>query len=316
MIELFALRNDRIERLEGLKGFGPSRGVSWVRCVEPVEADLESISELLRMPLQDLKESVEEDARSKLTVGRHIELIFSVPSMSEGEVLTVPLHIFAVGSLLVTVERKSIKVLGDLSKALIENKRRFLFRKHTAYFIYYVLDKVNDEFLYFVDKISLKLELFRERKALSKDAIQKIYDTSITLSYFNQSLIANIDVLNELRKSYFRMFSQEDRDNFSELYYDALQVLDTEKIQRELLSNLFSMHSTLIGNELNYFMRIVALVALLSTVPMLITSIFSMNIRNVPLVQGEHAFFVILGLIAVSSIASFILFRWFARKWQ
>ncbi|MBI4438506.1 magnesium transporter CorA family protein [Candidatus Woesearchaeota archaeon] len=315
MIEIFVMPADRIERAEHTSIEESSRhmdsgrkGTVWVRCVKPVIEDIETVAALTGIPLDELKESVEGDERSKVSIGRHIEIIFRAPLKEDGEVVTVPIRIYAAGNTVVTVEGSPTRILSELSYALVGNRRRFLFRKPTGYFIYYVLDKVNDEFLYYIDKISINIEVFR-KKTLNRQDIGSIYATSISLSYFNQSLIANIEVLNELRKSYPKLFSHEDRKHFSELYHDALQILDTEKIQRELLSNLFNMHSSIAGNELNYFMKIVALVALLSTLPNLITSIFSMNVGSAPIVQGRNAFYIILGMIVVSSVLSYVAYR-------
>ena len=316
MIEIFLLKEDKIERHEYSESLVLDlKGSIWIRCLEPSEKDIESLSLLTKIPPDEFKDTVEGDERSKVSVNKHIEIIYRTPAIFEDEVITIPLYIFAIGNIIATIERRPNKVLADLSKALIENKRKFLFKKPGGYFIFYVLDRINDEFLYFIDKISIKIDLFREKRALSKESIEKIYNTSITLSYFNQSLIANIEVLNELRKSYYKLFEQEDRRHFSELYYDALQILDTEKIQRELLTNLFNMHSTIVGNELNYFMKIVALVALLSTVPTLITNIFAMNVVKTPIVDHPYAFYIILGMIIFAALVSYFFFKYFERKW-
>ncbi|MBI3033601.1 magnesium transporter CorA family protein [Candidatus Woesearchaeota archaeon] len=323
MIELFLLKEENIQRLEHsyasktLEWMNSSgKGTIWIRCVNHNSEDLEALAELTKIPIEEFKESLDENERSKVSVSKHLEIVYRAPTAQNGEIITLPAYIYSIGSLIVTIERTPLKVLSDLSAALMDNKRRFLFKKPGGYFIFYVLDKVNDEFLHFMDKISIKVEMFRDRGALSKENIQKIYDSSIALSYFNQAIIANIEALNELRKSYYKLFSPEDRKNFSELYYDALQILDTEKVQRDVLTNLFNMHSTISGNEMNYFMKIVALVALLSTLPNIITSIFSMNIKHTPIIDGQYAFYVILAVIIMSSAASYFVYKLFSRKWQ
>ena len=322
MIELFHMQTERIEKLDLTETqktknwLSPSRGTVWLRCTEPSQEDIKALSEITTIPEDDLKGAIEENERSKVSVEKHIEIIFSVPVQEGNEIVTRPIYVYAIGNIVVTAEKKPINTLNQLSSALLENKRKFLFKKPSVYFIFYILDKMNGEFLFYIDKLSLKIEIFKNRGALSKQNIDRIYDTSLTLSYFNQSLIANIEVLNELRKSYFKIFEQEDREHFTELYYDALQILDTEKIQREVLSNLLNMQSIITSNELNQFMKVVAFVALFSTMPMLITSIFSMNILHTPIVEGPYAFYIIIAILASSAILSYTLFKLFTKKWQ
>ncbi len=322
MIELFHMQLERIEKLDLTEiqktknWLSPTRGIVWLRCTEPSQEDIKVLAELTTIPEDDLKGAIEENERSKVSVEKHIEIIFSVPVQEGNEIVTRPIYVYAIGNIVITAEKKPINTLNQLSFALLENKRKFLFKKPSGYFIFYVLDKMNGEFLFYIDKLSLKIEIFKDRGALSKQNIDRIYDTSLTLSYFNQSLIANIEVLNELRKSYFKIFEQEDREHFTELYYDALQILDTEKIQREVLSNLLNMQSIITSNELNQFMKVVAFVALFSTLPMLITSVFSMNIRHTPIVEGTYAFYIIIAILASSAIISYLLFKLFTKKWQ
>ncbi|MBI2133242.1 magnesium transporter CorA family protein [Candidatus Woesearchaeota archaeon] len=321
MIELFQMQAEKIERLEHLdlkktKEFIDSagKGTVWIRVIRPENDEIGVLAELTSLSVDEFKESIEEEERSRVSVNKHLKIVYSSPSKEGDEILTSPIYIYAYGNQVITIERGPNKILSDLSTALLENKRKFLFKKPIGYFIFYILDKVNDEFLHFIDRISVRIDLFKDYKALSNQNIQKIYDSSISLSYFNQAIIANIEVLNELRKSYYKLLSHDDRKHFSELYFDALQILDTEKIQRELLSNLFNMQSTIASNELNYFMKIVALVALLSTLPNIITSIFSMNVKNVPIVSGDNAFYVLLGLIVFSSAISYLIYKIFEKR--
>ncbi len=317
MIELFLMQAEKIERLEHKDDIARThsyiesagKGTVWIRCTNPEQDEINALSEITKLSVDEFKDSIEEEERSRVSVNKHLKIVYSSPLKEGEEVITSPIHIYAIGNLLITIEKSQNKVLGDLSSALIENKRKFLFKKPLGYFIFYILDKVNDEFLHFIDRISMRIDLFKENKKFSNEHIQRIYDSNISLSYFNQSIIANVEVLNELRKSYFKLFDHEDRKHFSELYYDALQILDTEKIQRELLTNLFNMQATIASNELNYFMKIVAIVALLSTLPNLITSIFSMNVQNVPIVNSPYAFYILLGLIVASSAISFIIYK-------
>lgn len=315
MQEIFVLRNERIESISReefakyseLTHLGKS--TVWLRCVSPDADEISAISEITKIPVDEFKESVEEDERSKVSVNRHLEIVFRTPAVEEGEIITLPIYIYAVGSTIVTIERKKCKVLADLSAALLENKRRFLFKKPAGYFIFYVLDKVNDEFLHFIDKISVKLDLFKDRGAWTRDNIESIYDSSIALSYFNQALIANIEVLNELRKSYYKLFGEDDRRHFTELYNDALQILDTEKVQREVLTNLFNMQSIITANRLNRFMKAVAFFALIITIPTLITNIYGMNLAYLPLSSNKYAFFILLGFMTAISLILYYFYR-------
>ena len=52
------------------------------------------------------------------------------------------------------------------------------------------------------------------KKELDDEWIEKIRDSSVTLSFFHQSLVANLEVLNTLRKTFFKYFGKHPEDLF------------------------------------------------------------------------------------------------------
>jgi magnesium transporter len=121
-------------------------------------------------------------------------------------------------------------------------------------------------------------------------------------------LVADLEVLNQLRKSYHRAFTPENRKQFAELYFDLLQVLDTEKIQRDSIANLFNMQAVIASNRLNDFMKKVTVVAILVAVPTFISGIYGMNVK-LPFQESEHTFWLLIGIMATIASALIILFR-------
>ncbi|MBN2454810.1 magnesium transporter CorA family protein [Candidatus Woesearchaeota archaeon] len=320
MLELFTLVHDRIEHLEHVQ-LGRTvtwmrtigRGTVWIRCLKPDADDISTLSQLSRIPIDELKDSIEEPERPKLSTIRHLEIVYSVPAIEEDDVVTKPFYIYVSGNMIITIEKAESQIIKDTISAMKANKKRFLFRKPIDGFVVYLLDNFNDDFLRFIDRISVRVDLFKEKGSLSKESIEKIYDSSLTLSYFNQSLIANLEVLNELRKSYYKIFTQDTRNQFSELYLDVLQIIDTEKIQREGVSNLFNMQSIMTTNKLNSFMKTVTLLAIIIAVPTLISGIYGMNVE-LPLSDNKYVFYMLMGLMAIISLLLIWAFRVFEKR--
>lgn len=317
MIELFTLGKDRIESMEHTD-IGKTmtwvrivggRSTVWIRCVNPDDEKISLLSQISRIPIEEFRESVEEEERPKLSVNRYLEVVYGAPDLEEGDVVTVPIYIYTINNLIITIEKKPNAVLNEISKSMYANKRRFLFKRPIGHFIFFMLDKINDEFLKYIDRIAVKVEVFKEKGGLSTENVAKIYDSSVTLSYFNQALIANIEVVNELRKSYYKSFRDEDRRHFSELYFDALQVMDTEKIQRDVISSLFNMQAVINSNRLNNFMKTVAFIALIIMVPTFITGFYGMNLDYMPLIHNRYAFHILLIIMLVVVFGLFSIYK-------
>lgn len=306
MIETFALRGDRIIRPKPAS-FG--KALVWVRCVKPSLKDLNVLSRFSKIPVEEFEELLSEEERPKISVDKYMEIIYRAPHRIRDDIVTMPVYIYVRGKLLITIEKHPYASLTHLSDYMKKNRYRFLFRKSIGHFVFFILDKVNDDFLTQIDKIAVRVDILEERKSFSEEHIEHIYDSSITLTHFNQALLANLEVLNALRKSYFRSFTSRDRRQFSELYFDVLQIIDTEKIQRETITHLFNLQSVIVSNRLNIFMKRLTSIMAIIMIPTLISGIYGMNFINLPLKYHEHGFFIILGIMLLVSVILIALFK-------
>jgi magnesium transporter len=312
MIEVFSFNektgNVKKEDLTKIKN-----KTSWVRIVSPDPTQLQLLSKETGVPIEELQESLEEEERPKVSSGKYLEVIYRAPYVLDDELETLPVYFYILENKLVTVEKRPLPVFDNISEDLSQNKKKFLFKKGFAYFIHFVIDKINDDFLIRIDRIASKIDIFENfsKKQMKVEDLEKLYDQSVILSFFNQALIANVEVLNLLRKGYYKQIPRKDRHHFEELYYDVLQVLDTEKIQREVLSNLINVHAVLASSRLNEFMKQLTIIALIITIPTILSGLFGMNFVHIPLRNHPLGFYIttagILGL-------TFIIYLLFSKK--
>jgi magnesium transporter len=308
MIDVFSFKKDKIQKIKIEK---LSKGKSWIRAVNPDHEEIKKLSKYTEIPLEELQESFEEDERPRITTEKYIEIIYRAPYLENDEITTLPLYIYIYKNRLITIEKKPNHVLTNIKESMDNNKFKFLFRKGYGYFIFFILDKINDEFLLNIDKIAANIDVYEEvtKRDLTRKDLEKIYEQSVTLSFFNQALIANIEVLNSLKKGYFIHFKEKDKELFEELYFDALQVLDTEKIQREAITNLFNLQSAISSSKLNEFIKKLTSIALIIAIPTLISGMFGMNFLNIPLRSHPYGFYITSFFILLISIFVFLYFR-------
>jgi len=285
--------------------------LSWVRIVDPDPDTIKLVAQITKLPLSELQESFEEEERPKVASGDYLEIIYRAPSVVDNELETIPIYFYIFANKLVTIEKKPLKILDNLANNMSKNKSRFLFKKGFAYFVFYLMDKINDDFLLQIDKIAARIDIYENfsKKDMSAEDIEKLYDQSVTLSFFNQALIANVEVLNSLKKGYYKFIPRKDRINFEELYYNVLQILDTEKIQREALTNLINIHSILTSTRLNEFMKRLTVLALVIAIPTMISGIYGMNFQYIPLADHRYGFHILTALMFILILGFVYVFR-------
>ncbi len=290
-----------------------SRKLAWIRIVDLDEEKINLLSDYLNIPPEELRESLEEEERPKVSYNKYLEIIYRAPYMINDELETLPIYFYLFKDKLVTIEKKPLKIIDDLSIRMQNNNAKFLFKKGFSYFVFYVIDKINDDFLARIDKIGSKIDIYENfsKKDMSVKDVEKVYDQSVTLSFFNQALLANLEVLNSLKKSFSRLIPKTDNKLFEEAYFDVLQIIDTEKIQREAVANLINVHSIITSTRLNNFMKRLTIIALIMAVPTMISGIFGMNFLHIPLKNHPLGFYI---TVAVIGAITFLIYYLFTKK--
>lgn len=298
-MNIYKLVKNRIKKIP----FGKidKKGIIWIRSVSPDAEELQHLISVSNIPLEELQETVEEEERPRLFKKNYIELIYAAPHLFKGEGLqTTEIYFYISNNLVITIEEEPNKILDKIEGKCKENLNRFMFESH-GQFLFHVLDEINDEFLYRIERIAKNLDAFKVRDLTGMD-LRKLFNANMASAYFNQAIIANLEVLNQLKKCHHKAFQAEDRANFNELYIDKLQILDTEKIQRELIMNLINIQSITSTERLNHTMKRLTGLALLIAVPTLVTSMYGMNIP-LPFQDWEHSFGIIMGGTVILSFA-------------
>ena len=289
------------------------RSSSWCRVVNPSEAELDLLVSFLGLDDED-KEDIQfflkEGARSRVEKGDLLMIVYSVPVIVDGEAETEQIMIFAKRSLAVTIEAKKSHVCQKFFDLALKNKGRYLFKRNAGFFVTELIDETNTRFLRHVNRIEASIDLIESQSGLlTNEQVNAISSANSTLSFFNQSTLANIEVLNSLRKTHHESLTKENREEFQDIYYDALQILDALKLQREMIMNIFNIQSILSNNQMNAFMKKLTALALIIMIPTLISGIYGMNVAGLPFAGGPEAFWIVIGVMLLITGTLYAVFR-------
>ena len=109
-------------------------------------------------------------------------------------------------------------------------------------------------------------------------------------------------------------YYEEDQDLLEDVLTENQQAIQMTSIATELLSAMMDAFASIISNNLNSVMKILAALTIVVALPGTVGTFFGMNVP-LPLSDvSPFSFFLILGLsIAFSAIAAFIFYRrdWF-----
>ena len=299
MIQIFRTMDGRINEIsEPIEG-------CWISVVDPTATELVELSQKYQIDLHHLKAPLDEEERSRIEVEDNYTLIIvDVPITEERKeknyFVTIPCGIILTELCLITICLMDTPVLSNFKEGRVRNfwtykKTRFilqiLFRNASLYLQYLrIIDKKSDE----VEKqlhISTKNQELIELLELEK-----------SLVYFSTSLRGNELVLERLLKIEKIKQYPEDEELLDDVIIENKQAIEMSDIYSNILSGTMDAYASVISNNLNIVMKVLAVITIVMSIPTMIASFWGMNVP-VPFADSPFGFF---GLVGVSLVLTVI----------
>ena len=159
-----------------------------------------------------------------------------------------------------------------------------------------------------IDKKSLRVQAELHRSMKNKELIQ-LLELENSLVYFSTSLSANIGVYNKMGRLSAITQNEEYQDLYDDVVVETRQAVEMCNIYRDILSGTMDAYASVISNNVNTVMKLLAVITLIISIPTLIASLWGMNV-SVPFEGLSWGFWVIIGIcIVVTGVLAFFLIR-------
>jgi magnesium transporter len=289
----------------------------WIDAVNPTPEEKEFICSL-DIPRDFLTYSLDIDERSRIDEEDNgtTLIVVRVPYY-QGEkedipYVTVPLGIILAEKYIVTVCSQPTDIIrtfsgGKITKLSTTKRNRFALRLLMMTTVKFLDDvrSINKV----VDVLEDKLyESMRNTELLNLLKYQKSY------VYFAQALKQNELTLVRLsRLTSFKKF-EEDEDLLEDVITENTQAIDMTNISSSILASLMETFASVISNNLNVVMKILASVTIIMTIPNIITGFFGMNV-NFPGMISTHPVTVMIILITTVTLTGISIALFQKRNW-
>ncbi len=279
MMEIYTTRKNGTS--DTLELCGSAEKGAWINLSSPNDDELAEISEVTGFPAEYLKAALDEEESPRIESdnGNTLILIDLPEIIADGDdkiYSTIPLGILINEDYIVTVCLRNNVVIDDFRNGRIAGCNTL---KRTR-FLLQVLYKNSQYFLRYLRSIDRKTNAVEDslHKSMKNKELIELLGIEKSLVYFSTSLKANEVVLEKIMKFRQIKMYEDDADLLEDVIIENKQAIEMANIYSNILSGMMDAFASIINNNMNRIMKILASVTIILSIPTMIASFFGMNV--------------------------------------
>jgi magnesium transporter len=288
---------------------------SWVNVLPPLKnEEFVELSTQLEVPIDFLTDSLDIDERSRFEMEDNVRLIvIKTPTEnnsfneSDAYYITIPICIILTHNQIVTVnsfESQAVKKFLNTFRHRNPEKKNMMVLK--------IFEKIIQNYMDHLKEINQRRNILEQKLYVASENEQLLQLMRIqkSLVYFVTALRSNELLLMKLERNSFLGLTEEETEFLNDLIVDNSQALEMANIYANILSSTLDAFASIIANNQNQVLKRLAVITIVLTFPVLIASIFGMNVPS----GFEHSSYAFYIVVFLSLIISLTIGFFFLRK--
>ncbi len=308
-IEVYKTVDRRVERVSRIE-----KGC-WINIVNPSKENLPLIAQHFNIPVDFLTASLDIDETARIEIEENATLIIGkVPYYDEKNTdvlyFTLPIGIILVNGSIITVCEKPDTVLADF----IENRVRNVDTANRERFLLQIVLRATLQYLTHLKQLNNAANIIQkklEQESRNKQLI-KLFNIEKSLVYFTTSLRSNSLMMERIVRLHVVKMDEDNESLYEDIVTEGRQAIEMANIYSDILSGMMDAFASIISNNLNIVMKVLTSITIIMTIPISVTSLFSMNVL-LPIQDNHYAFLIIVGasfLLSLFAIVFFVKKKW------
>lgn len=312
MIKLFKENKDKLLIIEDqINIFDKIEKNMWIHITEPRNEEIEKISKITNIDTDLLLNVTDEEESAHLDIDDDYTLIvLDIPIYVDYIYETYPFIILYNKDYYITICKKDTLIIDLLLKKI----KKIEPHKHVRLTLQ-LMYKIATDYISSLKYLNSKrqdLEKDIQTSMKNKDLLS-LMSLNKSFIYFSTSLNANKVVLSKVKRLEEYKKYEADFELIEDVEVENNQAIEMCTIYRDILSNMIDANASIISNNLNTVMKLLAVITLIIEIPTLIASIFGMNV-DLPFDNTKNGFFIIIAISSIISIIGGLLLHYFTSK--
>jgi magnesium transporter len=299
---------------QGLEQLDSVANGSWVKVVDPTAEEIQKLADW-GIDADYINYSLDLDEMPRIERDDDYTLILvRIPHRQPDNdipYITIPLGILIKGNMVVTICRYE----KDMFKVLAEGKYRLLKTGKRYRFALYIFLETATRYLTHLREINRITEALEDQlqKSTRNREVLELLKYQKSLTYFATALRSNEVMMERVQRMQIFNYYEDDQELLEDVLTENQQAIQMTSITTEILSGMMDAFASIISNNLNAVMKVLAALTIILNLPAIVASFYGMNVR----LPGENhplAFLTVIGIsIALTALATFIFYKrdWF-----
>lgn len=309
MLTIYKTTEHGLDQLESM-----ANGV-WVKAVDPTP---EEIQQLVGWGIEAdyINDSLDLDEMPRIERDDdYTFILIRIPHRqpdSDIPYITIPLGIMIKGNMIVTIcrfDKEMFKVLANGKYRLLKTGKRYRFAL-------YIFLETATRYLTHLREINRMTEAIEDQlqQSTRNREVLELLKYQKSLTYFATALRSNEVMMERVQRTQIFNYYEDDQDLLEDVLTENQQAIQMTSIATELLSAMMDAFASIISNNLNAVMKILAALTIIIALPGTVGTFFGMNLPLPLSDTSPFSFLMVIGIsIALAAIATYIFYRrdWF-----
>lgn len=312
------LNETRFDSLSACLACAPSRQKLWLNVHGLHESEvLSEIGRRFKLHPLVLEDILNTDQRPKLE--DYGDYLFLVARFFDHDAATLSVSTeqvsFVIGKdFVLTFQERPTGSFDPVREWLRQDKGRIR-QLGTDYLAYALLDILVDRYFTVLEQIGERTEQLEEDLMAKPDAaqLQTLHQLKRETLTLRRAIWPLREVINTLVRNESRFFTAETQLYLRDIYDHTVHLIESLEAIRDLIAGMLDIYLSSISNRVNQEVRALTVIALIFMPATLISGIFGMNFKAMPLLEASDGFFIAIGLmVGVASTIGLVFWR---RRW-
>ena len=289
----------------------------WVNLYSPTEDEILRVERELNIPQEFIRYPLDEEERPRVDFDEATGftlIIVDIPySRRENEIIkyeTSPLGIILADKHIVTVSIKQTTVFDQF----IDNRIKDMIIGFRTRFTIQILSAAARDYLRLLRFIDKTIDVAESSlaKMVSNEDLYKMLELNKSLVYFSSSLKSNEAVLEKLLRGRTIKLYDDDEDFLDDVVIEYRQAHEMAEIYSSIVKVTIDAYSSIINNNMNTIMKVLAAATICLTIPDLIGSFFGQNCPmpwDTGFAQNPVPFVILLIISITSLVVSIVVMK-------